>query len=93
MQVTSHNQESTQTTLKYAIEVEVPQSNALLGVMDPLLERIVYQDIPANLSSVKDRVAQLRQGVLHASLLCDVLPRILSNNILVAREKGFQCKA
>lgn len=52
--------------LKYAVEVEIPRSTALMGVLDPLLERIVYQDIPSNLSAVRQRVEQARPGRLKA---------------------------
>lgn len=48
--------------LKYAVEVEIPRSTALTGILDPLLERIVYQDIPTNLSAVKTRIESICQG-------------------------------
>ena len=48
------------TTLKYAVEVEIPRSAAMLGLLEPLLERVVYQDIPANLEAIKKRAEQQR---------------------------------
>lgn len=56
--------ERAEVTLKYAMEVEIPRSTALMGVLDPLLERIVYQDIPTNLSAVKRRIEQLYPGTV-----------------------------
>ena len=56
-------------TLKYAVEVEIPRSTALMGILDPLLERIVYQDIPTNLSAVKNRVEQLSPGASQSLLI------------------------
>lgn len=49
--------------LKYAVEVEIPRSVALMGILDPLLERIVYQDIPTNLSAVKAKVEGVHSGM------------------------------
>ncbi len=44
------------TTLKYALETRLPHTTRLLGFLEPLLERVVYEDIPANLAAVKARV-------------------------------------
>jgi hypothetical protein len=48
------------TTLKYAVEVEIPRATAMVGLVESLLERVVYQDIPANLGAIKRRVEQLQ---------------------------------
>ena len=45
-----------ETVLKYAVEVKIPRSTAMLGLLEPLLERVVYQDIPVNLEAIKKRV-------------------------------------
>lgn len=39
--------------LKYAVEVEIPRSTTMLGLLEPLLESVVYHDIPANLEAIK----------------------------------------
>lgn len=51
-----------ETLLKYAIEVQVPRSTPLLGLLEPLLEGMVFEDVPTNLVAVKQRVEQLRQA-------------------------------
>lgn len=48
--------------LKYAIEVQIPRSTPLLGLLEPLLEGMVFEDVPTNLVAVKQRVEQLRQA-------------------------------
>ena len=70
------------TQLKYAVEVQIPQSTPMLGLLEPLLERVVYEDLPSNLAALKARVEQLHavrqaeeadaQGELPASC-CDAL--------------------
>lgn len=48
------------TSLRYAIEVATPKSVRSLGMLEPLLERVVYEDVPANLLAVKRRAEELR---------------------------------
>jgi hypothetical protein len=42
------------------VEVVIPRANRMLGVLEPLLERVVFEDLPANLAGVKRRVEALR---------------------------------
>eukprot|EP00884_Botryococcus_braunii_P019685 jgi/Botrbrau1/63/Bobra.0022s0056.1 len=51
-----------ETVLKYAIEVQIPKATPMLGLLEPLLEGMVFEDVPANLVAVKQRVEQLRQA-------------------------------
>ena len=57
---------ATQTQLKYAVEIVIPRSTRMLGVLEPLLERTVFEDVPANLAAIKQRVEsmQVRAGAL-----------------------------
>lgn len=48
------------TTLKYALETRLPRSSRLLWFLEPLLERVVYEDVPANLAAIKARVEVMR---------------------------------
>lgn len=48
-----------QTQLKYAVEFIIPRTTGMLGVVEPLLERVVFEDVPANLGAVKHRVEAL----------------------------------
>ena len=45
-----------ETHLKYAVEVQIPRATPMLGLLEPVLERVVYEDVPANLAAVKQRV-------------------------------------
>ena len=47
------------TQLKYAVEVQIPRSTPMLGLLEPLLERVVFQDLPQNLAALKARVELL----------------------------------
>jgi hypothetical protein len=47
-----------ETHLKYAVEVQIPRSTPMIGLLEPLLERVVYEDIPFNLAAVKQRVEE-----------------------------------
>ena len=39
-----------QTHLKYAVEVQIPRDPLrLLGLVEPIIERMVYEDLPLNL--------------------------------------------
>ncbi len=55
-------QDSPQTSLKYAVEVVMPSSGRLLGVIEPLMERIVFEDMPANLVAIKRRAEVCTRG-------------------------------
>ena len=45
-----------QTHLKYAVEVQIPRDPLrLLGLVEPIIERIVYEDLPLNLGAIKQR--------------------------------------
>ena len=47
------------TQLKYAVEVQIPQSTPMLGLLEPLLEKVVFEDLPQNLAALKARMEQL----------------------------------
>lgn len=49
-----------ETHLKYAVEVKIPRSTPMMGLLEPILERVVYEDIPFNLAAVKQRVEDLK---------------------------------
>ena len=49
-----------ETHLKYAVEVQIPRSTPALGLLEPVLERVVYENIPFNLAAVRQRVEELR---------------------------------
>lgn len=51
-----------QTQLKYAVEVVIPRATRMLGVLEPLLERTVFEDVPANLAAIKQRVESMQVG-------------------------------
>lgn len=52
---------TTKTLLKYAVEIVAPgQSRSILGVMEPILEALVFEDIPANMNAIK-KTAEGRQ--------------------------------
>ena len=48
-----------QTQLKYAMEIIIPHTGRMLGVIEPVLERVVFEDAPANLAAIKRRVEAL----------------------------------
>ena len=54
---------ATQTQLKYAVEIVIPRSTRMLGVLEPLLERTVFEDVPANLAAIKQRVESMQVDV------------------------------
>lgn len=58
------------TQLKYAVEVQIPQSTPMLGLLEPLLERVVYEDLPSNMLALKARVEQLYTSEPMIMLLC-----------------------
>lgn len=48
-----------QTHLKYAVEVQIPRDPLrLLGLVEPVIERMVYEDLPLNLGAIKTRVEE-----------------------------------
>ncbi len=51
-----------QTQLKYAVEIVIPRATRMLGVLEPLLERTVFEDVPANLAAIKLRVETIQVG-------------------------------
>lgn len=51
-----------QTHLKYAVEVQIPSDLLrLLGLVEPIIERMVYEDLPLNLGAIKARVEKNQQ--------------------------------
>lgn len=48
------------THLKYAVEVQIPRAIPMLGLLEPLMERVVFEDVPRNLAALKRRVEELR---------------------------------
>ena len=71
-----------QTQLKYAVELVMPRATRLLGIMEPVLERCVFEDMPANLAAIKRRVEALQVcwqcraalrplGVLCCAVVCN----------------------
>lgn len=69
-----------ETHLKYAVEVKIPRSTPMMGLLEPILERVVYEDIPFNLAALKQRVEDIKlqrriaeleeQGLPQAAPLC-----------------------
>jgi hypothetical protein len=49
-----------ETHLKYAVEVQIPRATPMMGMLEPVLERVVYEDIPFNLAAVKQRVEECK---------------------------------
>ncbi len=49
-----------ETLLRYAVEVQVPRDMRMLGMLEPMLERMAYEDIPVNLAALKQRVEDLQ---------------------------------
>ena len=45
-----------QTCLKYAVEVQLLRSTRITGVLEPLLERMVYSDLTVNLNALKAHI-------------------------------------
>ena len=42
------------------MEIVIPRSTRMLGVLEPLLERTVFEDVPANLAAIKQRVESMQ---------------------------------
>lgn len=53
---------ASQTQLKYAVEIVIPRATRMLGVLEPLLEQTVFEDVPANLAAIKQRVESMQVG-------------------------------
>ncbi|KAI8111305.1 hypothetical protein M9434_004877 [Picochlorum sp. BPE23] len=51
-----------QTLLKYAVEIIIPTQASMFGFIEPLLEGIVFQDMPNNLMAIKHEVERRRIG-------------------------------
>ena len=49
-----------ETHLKYAVEVQIPRATPMVGMLEPVMERVVYEDIPFNLAAVKQHVEEVR---------------------------------
>ena len=49
-----------ETHLKYAVEVQIPRGTPMMGMLEPVMERVVYEDIPFNLAAIKQRVEELK---------------------------------
>ena len=47
-----------ETHLKYAVEVQIPRATPMMGMLELVMERVVYEDIPFNLAAVKQRVEE-----------------------------------
>lgn len=57
-----------QTLLKYAVEIIIPTSAATVRVVEPLLEDVVFEDMPKNLLAVKTEIERVQeQGKVPAS--------------------------
>lgn len=50
-----------QTLLKYAVEIVIPTSPIMVSVIEPLLEDVVFEDMPKNLLAVKSEVERIQQ--------------------------------
>jgi ribosome-associated toxin RatA of RatAB toxin-antitoxin module len=59
---TSGNYSGPCTLLKYAVEIIIPRATRMLGVMEPVLERVVFEDVPSNLAAIKRRAEAARVG-------------------------------
>lgn len=47
-----------ETHLKYAVEVQIPRATPMMGMLELVMERVVYEDIPFNLAAIKQRVEE-----------------------------------
>ena len=59
---------ATTTQLKYAVEIVMPRATRMLGALEPLLERAVFEDVPANLAAIKARCEALAGEAAVAAL-------------------------
>jgi len=44
------------TILKYAVEVVIPKSTCLDSVLEPIFERVIFEDLSRNLFAIKSEV-------------------------------------
>ena len=51
-----------QTLLKYAVEIIVPAGASMCGVIEPLLEGVVFEDMAKNLLAIKTEIERVRQN-------------------------------
>ena len=49
-----------ETHLKYAVELQIPRNTPMVGMLEPVMERVVYEDVPFNLAAVKQRVEEVK---------------------------------
>jgi hypothetical protein len=49
-----------QTLLKYAVEIIIPTEASMCGFIEPLLEGMVFEDMPNNLMAIKHEVERRR---------------------------------
>lgn len=60
-----------QTLLKYAVEIVIPTSAVMVSVIEPLLEDVVFEDMPKNLLAMKSEIERIRQqGAIPVSQVC-----------------------
>eukprot|EP01023_Acetabularia_acetabulum_P025279 TRINITY_DN24225_c0_g1_i1.p1 TRINITY_DN24225_c0_g1~~TRINITY_DN24225_c0_g1_i1.p1 ORF type:complete len:396 (-),score=68.04 TRINITY_DN24225_c0_g1_i1:156-1343(-) len=45
-----------QSSLQYAVEMVVPKSNKLFGYLEPLLDKFAVEDLPINLTAIKQKI-------------------------------------
>lgn len=57
-----------QIQLKYAVEIIIPRSIPMIGMIEPVLERVVFEDVPANMVAIKRRAEELFRDRLAAEL-------------------------
>lgn len=50
------------TILKYAVEVVIPKSTCLHCVLEPIFERVVFEDLSRNLFAIKNEVERQFSG-------------------------------
>jgi hypothetical protein len=50
-----------QTLLKYAVEIIIPSGASMCGVIEPLLEGIVFEDMAKNLLAIKNEIERVRE--------------------------------
>lgn len=50
------------TILKYAVEVVIPKSTCLHCVLEPIFERIVFEELSRNLFAIKNEVERQFRG-------------------------------
>ena len=79
------------THLKYAVEVQIPRAIPMLGLLEPLMERVVFEDVPRNLAALKRRVEELRLARRIARLESAGARLFLSLGCLLLCSEMFSC--